>query len=154
MPILDIIQIICAFCLFIIIAIEFFELHKKDRQIKSLNQDLIALNSELDTLKFNIATQDVKITEELLKINSELLPTMFKIQRNYTIAKIDKLKVLNFLIVLMRDTKLNLLQKVNTSRKFTYKSSTDIILQYIKNPTFTEKSLTEVINAAYWIITK
>jgi len=154
MPIMDIIQIVCALCLFIIIAIEFFELHKKDKEIKELNSDLIALNSELDTLKFNMATQEVKITEEQLKVNSELLPVMFKIQRNYTIAKIDKLKVLNFLIVLMRDTKLNLLKIVNTNRKFTFKSSSDLIIQYIRKPLFTEKALTEVINAAYWIIVK
>lgn len=148
MPItFDIIQIICALTLFVIVGLEYRAIHKRDLEIRRLN-------SEIDTLNFNIAAQEVKVTDNLLKSNSEILPVITRIQKRYNITKVEKLKLLNFLIILMRDIDINLLQQVKIGKPNTFKDTTSVILDFIKNPRFTEPTMANVVNAIYWLIVK
>ena len=144
---LDMVQLVCVIILFAVTIIQAIGLRRK-------TEDIEYLNTQLDTLEMNISRQEVKMTEEMLKSNTEILPILVKIQRNYAVTKSDKLKLLNFLFVLMRGTDANLLSKVNISKAFTYKQATECILNYIEKPQFTDTQIINVLNAIYFLITK
>lgn len=144
---IDIIQCVCVIILFAVVILEYIGLRRKDAEIK-------ALNSELDTLRFNISKDEIKITEDILQSNSAILPVLTKIQRSYAVSKSDKIKLLSFLVVLLRNTDSALLNKVNVANKYTYKAATENIIQYIKNPLYTEHQLVKVLNSVYYLITK
>ena len=87
-------------------------------------------------------------------MNEELLPTLKKIQVNYSISKTDKLKLLDFLVVFMTNINREIIYKVNVSRKFTFKEASDVIINYIKRPLYTDKQIVDVLDSIYYLITK
>lgn len=145
--IIEIIQFICVFILFAVTVLQYIGLRKKDSEI-------LALNSELDTLRFNISKDEIKITEDILESNAMIVPILTKIQRSYAVSKSDKVKLLSFLVILLRNTDSALLNKVNVANKYTYKAATENIIHYIKNPLYTETQLIKVLNSVYYLITK
>ena len=144
---LDVIQLICVIIIFLCYYRE--RKNGKERQL-----EIDELNRELDTLKYNIAKEEIKLSEAALKINEELLPTLKKIQVNYSISKTDKLKLLDFLVVFMTNINREIIYKVNVSRKFTFKEASDVIINYIKRPLYTDKQIVDVLDSIYYLITK
>lgn len=144
---IDIIQLIGISVLFLVAILEFIGLRKKDSEIRDLN-------SELDTIKYNISKNETKITEAILESNAMIVPILTKIQRSYAVAKADKVKLLSFLVVLLQNTDVKLLNRITVSKKYSYKEATHNILQYIKNPMYTENQIIKVLDSVYYLITK
>lgn len=147
MVISEVIQAISVIVLFIITICQSRRLNQKDNEIYDLK-------AEIDRLNYNICQGQIKLTEQLLSANKKIIPIMTKIQNNFKIGDKDKLYLLEFFILFMQNVKRDIIYKVDTSKKFTFKQATDIILDFTKHPIYTDEQIKDVLNSIYFLLTK
>lgn len=147
MVILDIIQLAAVIALFIITIKQKKDLADKDLEIH-------ALSVELDNLKLAQSKEDFNLTEEEMRVNDEVITTLNKIQKNYQVYKSDKIKLIKLLIVIFKYTDINLINRINVSKQYTYKRAAEHIINYIEKPMSSTEQLIETLNAIYYLVTK
>lgn len=147
MFIIQLLEVMAIVLLFIINISMAIKLKVKSHEIRVLSQDLI-------DLRVKVNKEEVKLTEDMLKCNTLVVNTLLKIKKNYQVNKTNKLVLLEFLILFMRNVDTQMIYKVDISKKFTYKDACNCILKYINSPEFTEKQIQEVLNSIYFLITK
>lgn len=147
MVISEVVQTILVIVLFIITICQSRRLTQKDSEIYDLR-------TEIDRLNYNVCKEQIKLTEQLLATNKKIIPIMTKVQNNFKIGDKDKLHLLEFFILFMQNVKRDIIYKVDTSKKFTFKQATDIILEFIKQPIYTDEQIKDVLNSIYFLLTK
>lgn len=144
---LDIIQLVAVIILFILNIRQRNALRDKDLEIN-------ALSTELDNLKLASCRDDYKVTELELKVNEEVISSLNKIQRNYQVYKSDKIKLLKLLIIMFKYIDINLINRINVSKTYTYKKASEHIIRYIEKPMSSTEQTIETLNAIYYLVTK
>lgn len=145
--VLQVVEFIAVITLFIIC-------YSLARKLKLKDEEISALNSELDGLKFSIARDEYKLTEDILRVNSLVVEMLKKVQSKYAIYKSDKLILMEFLILFMRNVDSTMIYKVNIGKKYTFKEATNSILKYIDKPEYTDKQVRAVLDAVYYLLTR
>lgn len=144
---LDIIQLVAVIILFILNIRQRNALRDKDLEIN-------ALSTELDNLKLASCRDDYKATELELKVNEEVISSLNKIQRNYQVYKSDKIKLLKLLIIMFKYIDINLINRINVAKTYTYKKASEHIIRYIEKPMSSTEQTIETLNAIYYLVTK
>lgn len=126
------------------------------RKIKEQHEELLRVYKELDDSEQLIKRMKLEENYNELEIKSKMLPILEKIQRNYRISKMDKIKLLDYfshLIYTLRHYEiLDIMYTMNTSKTFTFKEATNNIIGFINHKH--DKPIQEVVESIYFLITK
>ena len=146
---LGIIETISVIVLFILCIISY-------KKIKDQQEELLRVYEELDNS--NQLLKEIKIKENYneSEAKTKMLPILEKIQRNCSISKKDKIKLLDYfshLIYTLRYYEiLDIMYTMNVSKAFTFKQATNNIIDFINHKY--DKPIQEVVESIYFLITK
>ena len=146
---LGIIETISVIVLFILCIISY-------KKIKDQQEELLRVYEELDNS--NQLLKEIKIKENYneSEAKTKMLPILEKIQRNCSISKKDKIKLLDYfshLIYTLRYYEiLDIMYTMNVSKAFTFKQATNNIIDFINHKH--DKPIQEVVESIYFLITK
>lgn len=146
---LGIIETISVIVLFILCIIGY-------KKIKDQQEELLRVYEELDNS--NQLLKEIKIKENYneSEAKTKMLPVLEKIQRNCSISKKDKIKLLDYfshLIYTLRYYEiLDIMYTMNVSKAFTFKQATNNIIDFINHKY--DKPIQEVVESIYFLITK
>ena len=146
---LGIIETISVIVLFILCIIGY-------KKIKDQQEELLRVYEELGNS--NRLLKEIKIKENYneSEAKTKMLPVLEKIQRNCSISKKDKIKLLDYfshLIYTLRYYEiLDIMYTMNVSKAFTFKQATNNIIDFINHKH--DKPIQEVVESIYFLITK
>ena len=146
---LGIIETVSVIVLFILCIISY-------KKIKDQQEELLRVYEELDNS--NRLLKEIKIKENYneSEAKTKMLPVLEKIQRNCSISKKDKIKLLDYfshLIYTLRYYEiLDIMYTMNVSKAFTFKQATNNIIDFINHKH--DKPIQEVVESIYFLITK